>query len=316
MKRGTPDHPKVKRLARLLAVDRCVAVGILEGLWHFASDYTPAGDVGRFSDEEIAEAIGTSIEPGRLVEALVSAAWLEHSDTHRLLVHDWHQHCEDSIHAKLARAGSLFANGATPSRSKLGKDERQSPPVPAGGIRRPSAPGGGRRPPAAISGGLPEPEPKPVPEPEAVPARARETPPPPPAEIAITPEVEAIALKLEAHPSAKQPGCAERRERVAATCCAMGQERVERAVSAVASIETPEAQKLRRRLAVYPDGLTPERVEFAEDLARDAGGVDPPPDPALEADRQRDRDAIARRRAEREAQTGPPRASPESQPAA
>lgn len=58
MKRGTPDHPKMKALARTLRIPLPYAVGAMEMIWHFTADYAPTGAIGRFSDDEIAEAAG------------------------------------------------------------------------------------------------------------------------------------------------------------------------------------------------------------------------------------------------------------------
>jgi len=53
MKRGTPWHPKTLQFAELLKVRRAHAVGYLELLFHFAAQYAPHGDVGRFTDKRI-----------------------------------------------------------------------------------------------------------------------------------------------------------------------------------------------------------------------------------------------------------------------
>lgn len=94
MKRGTPDHPKTYSLATMLSIDPSGAVGILECLWHFAGRYAVQGDIGRWSDAEIAAGCKTSIDPSILVSALVKARWLDTSRTHRLVVHDWHDHAD------------------------------------------------------------------------------------------------------------------------------------------------------------------------------------------------------------------------------
>ena len=57
MKRGTPDHPKMRALARALCVSRAHAVGIMECLWHFTANYAPNGSLAKFTEEEIAEAV-------------------------------------------------------------------------------------------------------------------------------------------------------------------------------------------------------------------------------------------------------------------
>jgi hypothetical protein len=109
MKRGTLDHPKTLHLARLLGVQRWGAIGILESLWHFAAKHALRGDVGRWSDEQIAEAIGWTDNPERLIEALVQARWLERSAEHRLIVHDWHDHADDSVRKTLRNRNLTFA---------------------------------------------------------------------------------------------------------------------------------------------------------------------------------------------------------------
>ena len=61
VKRGTLEHPKLRALAKALEIPRPYAVGILESLWHLTARYAPQGDIGRFSDEEIARWVGWSL---------------------------------------------------------------------------------------------------------------------------------------------------------------------------------------------------------------------------------------------------------------
>lgn len=125
MKRGTPQHPKTRTLARLLGIELYAAVGLLEMLWHFTAQYAPAGDIGRWRDDEIADAVGWSRDAGALITGLVSARWLDRGEDGRLCVHDWWEHAEDGIHMKLARAGQRFADGRVPKLSQFEKGERQ-----------------------------------------------------------------------------------------------------------------------------------------------------------------------------------------------
>jgi hypothetical protein len=125
MKRGTPDHPKVRALARSLSVNHAWAVGILELMWHFAAQYAPRGDVGRYSDEEIAEACSWPIErSSELVDALVSCGFLDRHDQYRLVVHDWHDHADSAVHYRLARARERFAGGQIPRLDGLHSSQR------------------------------------------------------------------------------------------------------------------------------------------------------------------------------------------------
>ena len=77
MKRGTPDHPKTKRLAEMLGLARWEVVGLLESLWHYTASYSRRGNIGRWSDEEIASAIR---HPGGQSSALAGSVPLIHQD--------------------------------------------------------------------------------------------------------------------------------------------------------------------------------------------------------------------------------------------
>ena len=124
MKRGTADHPKVKELATLLNVPRAHAVGMLAVLWDWASKYTPAGDVGKYPNTAIARQLDWEDDPDTLIRALIESHLLDSRDSCRLFIHDWPDHCEDSVHAHLARHAQFFANGQRPSLKKLGREER------------------------------------------------------------------------------------------------------------------------------------------------------------------------------------------------
>jgi len=97
MKRGTPDHPKTKHLIQLLGIARYEAVGILESLWHFAANYAKRGDIGKWSNREIAAALDWRGDPEALIEALTEAHWLDPSDEFRLTIHDWPDHADQTV---------------------------------------------------------------------------------------------------------------------------------------------------------------------------------------------------------------------------
>ena len=152
MKRGTPRHPKVAKLAELCGIELTHAIGILEALWHFTAEFSPAGDIGRFSDKEILRGIfmspadltrfrrhlgvlqpsansrltvgklsnhdgcdvvdGTLLHGNRkpnVLECLQSAGFLEYHSEHRLIVHDWQEHCDQAVERKVERAKIQFA---------------------------------------------------------------------------------------------------------------------------------------------------------------------------------------------------------------
>lgn len=98
MKRGSPDHPKTKRLAQILGLARWEVVGLLESLWHFTSNYAKRGDIGKWSDAEIASHLEWSRCPAEeLINALVEVRLVDRCSQNRLLVHDWEDHCDQTV---------------------------------------------------------------------------------------------------------------------------------------------------------------------------------------------------------------------------
>ena len=97
MKRSTPEHPKFARLCKELRLPKYATAGILEMLWHFAAKFAVAGDVGRFDDESIAAALGWKKEAARMIDALVACGWLDRCAKHRLIIHDWADHADQTV---------------------------------------------------------------------------------------------------------------------------------------------------------------------------------------------------------------------------
>lgn len=125
MKREATASPKFEGLALRLDLQRWEAMGLLEALWHFTARVARRGDIGRWTDEQIARSIGWNrTEAGELVRALVAERWVDVSDEHRLVVHDWSTHADDAIHIALARSGEHFADGVRPKLNRLSKRER------------------------------------------------------------------------------------------------------------------------------------------------------------------------------------------------
>lgn len=154
MKRGTTDHPKMETLALLLGIPEAFAVGIMAKLWEWAAKYTPAGDVGKYANEVVAKKAGWNDDAAKLISALIHSRWLDEDEDHRLIIHDWAEHCEDSVHAQLARQGLYFATGERPKLKKLSQEERHVAEEKyavgyAGSQRRPNSASGSQRQPAA-----------------------------------------------------------------------------------------------------------------------------------------------------------------------
>jgi len=102
------------------------AVGLLEALWNLAARQCPQGDIGRLSNEDIAVGLEYAGDENLMVEALCGSGWLDPDENSRLIIHDWHDHADDAVHMKLARARLFFADGRTPKFGRLPTHERRA----------------------------------------------------------------------------------------------------------------------------------------------------------------------------------------------
>ena len=119
-------HPKTLDLQARLGILRYEACGILECLWQWTSQYCPAGDIGRFPDRMIAQGVEWPPDDAeRLITAMREAGWIDAHAVRRLIVHDWPEHCNDSVHLYLARRGMTFADDSVPKMTRLSQAERR-----------------------------------------------------------------------------------------------------------------------------------------------------------------------------------------------
>jgi hypothetical protein len=106
--RAVDDHPKLSRLKFILHCGRGEAMGYLEAMWHFAGRYTPQGNIGKYTDADIEAWIEWEGDAGMLMQAFITSGWIDESDHHRLLVHDWHEHADDATRLSLKRKKLSF----------------------------------------------------------------------------------------------------------------------------------------------------------------------------------------------------------------
>lgn len=189
-KRGTLEHPKTKRLARILGVCPGVAMGMLETIWHWVGDYRKDGAVTMVDLEDALDSGGwlTMFSAEMVAAAMTNVEreciWLDVLPDGRLYIHDWHVHSDDAVNRALARAKRYFANGLRPDLTRLGKDEREAIRAHFDAMEsfNPSTPEALSMDSNArdaqdvrTSGALPEPEPEPEPEPVPVPEPSRDS---------------------------------------------------------------------------------------------------------------------------------------------
>lgn len=122
MKRGIAGHVKTEELAAQLGLPIGLAVGVLEMLCNqWAPRCAPRGDVGKWTDEQIARGLRCDIPSERLIPALVASGWLEPHPRHRLVIHDYHQHADQGVRKHLKRNGERFASGRAGVRNPSGE---------------------------------------------------------------------------------------------------------------------------------------------------------------------------------------------------
>lgn len=87
-----PNHPKLKRFARQLGISKQESLGFVIMLWLWALDYAPEGQlIPPYAEDDIADATEYSGDATVLVDALVSAGFLERQEN-TLIIHDWYSY--------------------------------------------------------------------------------------------------------------------------------------------------------------------------------------------------------------------------------
>lgn len=129
--RGTLTHRKTRRLARLLGIPQPCALGVMESLWHVTAEQAPDGAIGRLSNRDIADEIFWEGEPEALIAALIEAGWVDECPRHRLVIHDWPEHADQTVKRKLERHGRPWARPQLDAAS--GRKAARSLPEPAPG---------------------------------------------------------------------------------------------------------------------------------------------------------------------------------------
>jgi hypothetical protein len=130
MKSNTPELLKFKRLQRRLKVSTPTLCGHLELLWISTSKNAPEGDIGRFSNEEIAIGCYWDGDPDEFVNALVECGWLDQDDEYRLLVHDWAEHSPTWVRGTLKRHGRSFRTPTSEPTSYQSEATKEPPEEP------------------------------------------------------------------------------------------------------------------------------------------------------------------------------------------
>ena len=126
MKHGESDTIEHQKLRMRLDLPRYATTGVIEELRMLAISTAPGGDIGRYSNEELAIHLGWAGDPDALFDALVECDVLDEHPTHRLIMRGWADIVPDFIHKRLAKAGKLFADETKPKTSRLTVEQREA----------------------------------------------------------------------------------------------------------------------------------------------------------------------------------------------
>jgi hypothetical protein len=119
----TSQTPKFRRAVRTLRAilpqdwmaridPETIAYGLLERMWHATAASAPRGDIGRMSDDLIAEAVGWFDDPQVIVGWFIDNRWIDRHPVHRLVVHGWAEHAPNHVKANVSRHHGGFVDGA------------------------------------------------------------------------------------------------------------------------------------------------------------------------------------------------------------
>jgi hypothetical protein len=92
------EHPKTKKLIRMLGISEVEAIGHLHCLWWWAMDYAQDGDLSCYDVADIADAAHWKSDPQQFVDVLCNCGpggkpgFIERTDDWTLAIHDWHKY--------------------------------------------------------------------------------------------------------------------------------------------------------------------------------------------------------------------------------
>ncbi len=108
------DHPKTRRLARLLGVSVPAAIGHLHCLWWWALDYAPDGDLAPFDREDVAAAAMWEGLPEEFFSHMATAGFIDYGDstgpgylTTHPFIHDWMDYAGRLVEIRKRKAEAM-----------------------------------------------------------------------------------------------------------------------------------------------------------------------------------------------------------------
>ena len=123
------DHPKTRKLARILSIGKPTVIGHLHCFWWWALDYADDGDLSRFDALDIAIGAEWDGDPDTFVMAMVQAGFIDDGDA--LTIHDWEDYAGKLLNRKRANARRMKEARAAQNTAEIDSqpdtcDERAS----------------------------------------------------------------------------------------------------------------------------------------------------------------------------------------------
>jgi hypothetical protein len=120
-----PRHHKTLRLARELRCSRREAIGTVSDLWAWVLQTRPSGMLDGISDAELEAVLEWQGEDGALVDALITARWLDRTTDGSLELHGWEERAkaykkavaERERRAAAKDAAEASSGGSVPARA-------------------------------------------------------------------------------------------------------------------------------------------------------------------------------------------------------
>jgi hypothetical protein len=127
MKNNSYKHPKISILAGKLNLPPYAALGIVEAMLQWCRQFAIQGDIGKWPDASIANGILWDRQPSELIEALVSARFVDKApEPHRLVIHDIKDHADNTWKQNLEDAALTWWDGSSPRSSKYERNSARN----------------------------------------------------------------------------------------------------------------------------------------------------------------------------------------------
>jgi len=119
------DHPKTRKLARILDISKPTTIGHLHCLWWWALDYADDGILSDFDTLDIAIGAEWEGDPDQFVSALTRAGFVDDIDG-VLSIHDWEDYAGKLVNRRRKNAKRMRDARASDNADEIDSDETRA----------------------------------------------------------------------------------------------------------------------------------------------------------------------------------------------